>query len=153
VAHRRDLELVPIDQDEAKAFVRRVHRHNKGLTGMKFQVGLACDGEIVAVGVGGRPVASELQDGWTVEINRVASDGHANANSMLYGALCRAAFALGYRKVVTYTLKRESGTSLRAAGFVVVAQVTGREWNSKARPRVLKGGPQLEMKLRWERVA
>jgi hypothetical protein len=147
------LELVPIDQDDAKAFIKLIHRHNKDLEGMKFQVGLAFEGEIVAVGVGGRPVAHELQDGFTVEINRVASDGHANANSKLYGALCRAAFALGYRRVITYTLKRESGVSLRAAGFVVVAEVKGREWDTKSRPRVKKGGPQLEMKLRWQRDA
>lgn len=148
------LELVPIDRDEANDFVRRVHRHHDEVVGDRFRVAVAVDGEVVGVGFGGRPSSKSLDDGWTIEITRTATDGYRNACSKIDGALSRAAFALGYRKVITYTLKEsESGASLRAAGFRVVAEIRGREWDTKARPRVRKGGAQMEIKLRWEKVA
>src|SRR5215472_1965164 len=140
--HPVSLELVPITLAEANVFVLRIHRHHEPVVGSKFQVGVAADGEIVGVGIAGRPVARALDDGFTVEITRTATDGFKNATSKLDGALARAAFALGYRKVITYTLKSESGASLRAAGFRVVAEIKGREWTTPTRPRVIKGGAQ-----------
>ena len=143
-------ELVPVTLAEANAFVRMKHRHHKPVVGSKFQMAIASGGEIVGVAIVGRPVARGLDDGWTLEVNRTCTDGHPNVNSMLYGACARAAFALGYRKVITYTLTSESGISLRAAGWRVVAQIAGREWDTPARPRIDQGGAQLEAKLRWE---
>lgn len=144
------LELVPITQAQANEFVTLHHRHHKPVVGSKFQVAVACEGEIVGVAIAGRPVARMLDDGFTIEVNRTCTDGHANANSMLYGAVARAAFALGYRKVITYTLASESGISLRGAGWRVVAEVKGQSWSRTAyRPRV-DGSAQLEAKLRWE---
>ena len=143
------LEIVPLSLGEANAFVGRVHRHHPPTVGGKFAVGVANEaGEIVGVGIAGRPVARHLDDGWTVEVNRVATDGARNACSMIYGALWRAAKALGYRKAVTYTLASESGASLRGAGWDTVAEVTGRSWNCDSRPRVDKHPTQN--KIRWE---
>jgi len=51
-----------------------------------------------------------------VEVTRVATDGTPNACSLLYAAAWQAAKALGYRTLLTYTQKGESGASLRAAG-------------------------------------
>lgn len=144
------LGLVPITLDQANVFVAAKHRHHRPVVGSKFQVAVASGGEIVGVAIAGRPVARALDDGWTLEVNRTCTDGHPNANSMLYGAVARAAFALGYRKVITYTLRSESGTSLRAAGWRIVAEISGREWDMPSRPRVKIGGAQLEAKLRWE---
>jgi hypothetical protein len=96
----------------------------------------------------GRPVARHLDDGWTVEVNRVATDGTRNACSMLYAASWRAARAMGYRRMVTYTLDTEPGTSLRAAGWKIVGEVTARSWSCPSRPRVDKSPHQG--KLRWE---
>ena len=147
------LNLVPVSLAEANAFVAAHHRHHRPVVGSKFQVAVAVGGEIVGVAIAGRPVARGLDDGWTIEVNRSCTDGHPNANSMLYGAVARAAFALGYHKVITYTLKSESGTSLRAAGWRTVAEITGREWTTPSRPRIEVGGAQIEAKLRWELTA
>ena len=103
----------------------------------------------MGVAIVGRPVARALADEWTAEVTRVAVlDGVKNGCSMLYGACWRAARALGYRKLVTYTLATEPGTSLRAAGWREVASVRGRSWHCRSRPRVDKHPTQD--KLRWE---
>jgi len=130
------LRLVPVSQKVALDAVARWHRHNKPPRGDLFRVGVA-DGEtLVAVGIASRPVARVYQDGQTVEVSRVSSDGTRNACSMLYGALTRAAFALGYRRVITYTRSDEPGTSLRAAGWHVVAERPATPgWDRPSRPR------------------
>lgn len=131
------LHLRPIRRDEAQDFVRRVHRHNRAPVGDLFRVAIENEERLlVCVGIAGRPVARAYDDGWTVEVTRVASDGTRNATSMAYAALTRAAFALGYRRVITYTQHGESGSSLRAAGFKVIAQRPPRAgWDAPGRSR------------------
>ncbi len=130
------LYLVPISQRTARECVQRWHRHNAPPVGSIIQVGAAVDGQLVAVGMAGRPVARHYDDGQTIEVTRVASAGHDNATSFLYGALRRAAFALGYTRVITYTQADESGASLRAAGYRVLAQRPPRKgWSTVSRPR------------------
>ena len=105
--------------------------------GHKFSIGVA-DGELlVGVAIVGRPVSRVIQaEGATLEVIRTATDGSRNANSMLYGACRRAAFALGYDRLITYTQDGESGASLRAAGFRVLAQRAPRPgWSTPSRPR------------------
>lgn len=99
----------------------------------------------------GRPVARHMDDGFTLEVNRVATDGCDNACSALYGAAWRAARALGYRKLITYTLASEPGSSLRGAGWTVVGEVKGRSWSCTTRPRA-DHHPTTD-KLRWEIAA
>lgn len=148
------LELVPLDLEVANDFVAKHHRHASPVVGHKFSLGAMMRGLIVGVAIVGRPVARYLDDGFTLEVNRVCTSltehgpGHPNVCSFLYGASRRAAFALGYRKLVTYTLKSESGTSLRASGYRVVGEVTGRQWNCESRPRLERESPQD--KFRWE---
>ena len=131
------LHLVPVTLRQANEFVADHHRHNRAVVGAKFVVGAADDnGVLRAVGIAGRPVARAYDDGQTIEVTRVASDGARNANSMLYGALQRAAFALGYRRVITYTQANESGASLRAAGWRVIGERPARDgWSVPSRPR------------------
>jgi len=131
------LRLCPVSFAQANEFVAAWHRHNDPMPGSKFQIGV-CDGNRVLRGVAmvGRPVARHLDDGQTLEVSRVATDGARNASSMLYGACQRATFALGYRRLITYTLKSESGASLRASGWVVVGErLTRRGWDTVSRPR------------------
>lgn len=142
------LEIVPINLSDAMEFVCQYHRHHRAPQGGIFAVACAEGGKIVGVAIVGRPVARMLNDGWTAEVTRVATDGARNACSMLYGACWRAARALGYRKVITYTLAEESGSSLRAAGWRVVGEVKGRSWSCAARPRVDRH--PLQDKIRWE---
>ena len=141
------LEIVPIKQAEAKAFIKQYHRHHRPSIGSIFQVGCSDGEKIVGVAMVGRPVARGLDDGWTVEITRLCTDGAKNACSKLYAACRKIARAMGYRKVVTYILESESGTSLKAAGFKCEARTMGGSWDCKSRPRVDKHPTQR--KFRW----
>lgn len=145
-------QVVPLPLDEANAFVAFHHRHHGPVVGAKFCLGVSDgDGAIRGVAIVGRPVARGLDDGLTLEVTRVATDGAKDACSALYGAARRAAFALGYTRLITYTLATEAGASLRGAGWRVVGEVRGRSWSCASRPRVDKHPAQD--KLRWEAQA
>lgn len=120
------MNIIPITLRDAKAFVAQHHRHNKPPTGWKFGVGLCVGSELVGVATAGRPIARMLDDGLTLEVNRTCTDGTRNANSMLYGAVWRAAKAMGYLRCITYTQADETGASLRAAGWVKVKEIPPR---------------------------
>jgi len=140
--------ITPITLKAAREYVTRVHRHHQAPQGGLFAIA-ASEGEYVkAVVIVGRPVARHLDDGFTAEVTRLASDGSPNACSMLYAAAWRAARAMGYRKLVTYTLQREPGSSLRAVGFRIVGEVSARSWHSETRPRIDKD--EKEPRFRWE---
>ncbi|GAB3725821.1 XF1762 family protein [Nocardiopsis nanhaiensis] len=141
------LTLVPVPLAEARAYVEVWHRHLAPPRGHKFSLGLLNeDGVLVAVAVVGRPVARGLDDGRTLEVTRLASNGTRNACSKLYGASARAARALAYRHLVTYTRADETGASLRAAGWKPVAALPPREgWHSPRRPRT-----EEVSRVRWE---
>lgn len=130
------LEVCPITLKEANAFVEQHHRHHKPVVGHKFSIGCTDGEKIVGVAIIGRPVSRYLDDGWTLEVNRLCTDGTRNACSILYAAAWRAARAMGYRKLITYILDSESGTSLRAAGWRCVGQAGGLRWTGKRRPAV-----------------
>lgn len=142
------LTVQPITLREARAFVTRVHRHHKAPQGGLFAVA-ASEGDVVrAVVIVGQPVARMLNDGWTAEVTRLASDGARNACSLLYAAAWRAARSMGYRRLVTYILKEEDGTSLRAAGWRLIGEAGGGKWSRAGRPRV--DDHPTQRKLRWE---
>lgn len=145
------LSLVPITIADASEFVRRTHRHHGKPTGALFAAACAADDEIAGVAIVGRPKARMLDDGWTAEVVRLSTDGSRNACSMLYAAAWRACRALGYRRLVTYILASEPGTSLRAAGWTCVGETGGGSWNRKSRPRIDKHPTQK--KLRFEMTA
>lgn len=143
------LEIRPVKWREAKAFVEQYHRHLPHITGWLFGCSVWCGERMVGCVVVGRPVARHLDDGQTAEIVRcVVLDGCKNAASMLYARARRAAFALGYRRVITYTREDEPGTSLRAAGFDAAADCKVQVWNRPSRNRAR----QLPVigKKRWE---
>lgn len=111
------LHIRPITLRDAAAFVAAHHRHNKPPRGHKFSVAVYEGNHLAGVACAGRPVARHFDDGLTLEVNRTCTDGAKNANSMLYGAVWRAAKAMGYRRCITYTQHDESGASLRAVGW------------------------------------
>ncbi|TMR22055.1 hypothetical protein ETD86_12855 [Nonomuraea turkmeniaca] len=131
------LTLVPVSFAQAREFVAAHHRHHRPAQGHKYSVGVAADGVLVGVATVGRPVNRHLDDGTTLEVTRVAVlEGQRNACSMLYGATWRAARALGWKRLVTYTQQPEPGTSLHAAGWRKVADRPARgTWSCKSRPR------------------
>ncbi|MGQ0699414.1 MAG: XF1762 family protein [Panacagrimonas sp.] len=141
------LDLTPINFDEANAFVAAHHRHHKPVPGAKFSVAVS-EGETVrGVAIVGRPVARMADDGWTLEVNRCCTDGSKNACSMLYGAAWRVARAMGYRRLITYTLPEEGGASLRAAGWKLLGEAGGGSWSRTSRPRV--DTAPMQRKLCW----
>lgn len=146
------LTIVPLALFEANVFIVQYHRHHQSVIGHKFSLGVADeDGTIRGVAVVGRPTARHSDDGWTLEVTRVASDGCPNACSALYAACWRAVKALGYRRLLTFTLDSEPGTSLVAAGWRIVGETPGRSWSVPSRPRVDKH--PLQGRFRWEPVA
>jgi hypothetical protein len=145
------MKIVPITVKAALVYVRSTHRHLPELQGGLFAAAVAdASGSIRGVAVFGNPPARVWQGTGRGCITRVATDGAENACSMLYGALCRAAKALGYREVWTYTLPEESGTSLRSSGFCDMGLTSGGEWSRSSRSRGSARRP--DSKRRWVRV-
>lgn len=144
------LELCPITLAEANMFVKKIHRHHRPVVGHKFSIGVMNEIGICGVAIVGRPVARFLDDGWTLEVNRLCTDGTKNACSILYSAAWRAAKALGYKKLITYTLPEEGGASLKASNWKCIGEAGGGSWNCKSRPRI--DTHPLQKKLLWEAV-
>lgn len=143
------LVIVPIGLRAANAFVGEEHRHHPPTRGHKFSVAVEDEGGLRGVAIAGRPVGRGLDDGRHLEVLRVATDGCPNACSALYGTAARAGVAMGYprHQILTYTLASEPGTSLKAAGWVPVALVSGRSWDCESRPRI--DHHPTEDKIRW----
>lgn len=144
------LHTVPCTLTEANAFVGQEHRHHPPTVGHRFSLGVADEeGTLRGVAIAGRPKARGFCQRTVLEVVRVATDGCANACSHLYGAVARAAVAMGYERsnVITYTLASEPGTSLRAAGWVQDAEVKGRSWDTPSRRRT-DNHPTVD-KRRW----
>lgn len=142
------LETQPIDYAEACEFISRHHRHHLPPQGWKFGVAVSDGEKVVGVVTVGRPVARHKDDGWTLEVTRLCSDGTKNVCSKLYSAAWAATKALGYKRLITYTLPEEGGASLRAAGWKLIGEAGGGSWSVKSRPRVDKH--PLQKKLLWE---
>jgi hypothetical protein len=152
------ITLCPISLSAANQFVALYHRHHKPLQIHKFSIGCASDDQIVGAAIVARPAARMLDDGMTLEVARLCTDGTKNACSMLYSAAWRAARAMGYRRIITYTLKSENGASLRAAGWRCSGEAGAFAWQGKReRQRNLLGfenpdAPPREKKLRYEKT-
>ena len=146
------LSVVPCDFADAVAFIAKHHRHHKPPVGHKFSLAAADDsGEIVGVCVVGRPTGRHSDDGWTLEVTRLASDGTRNACSLLYGAAWRVSKEMGFRRLITYILSDEPGTSLKASGWKLIGERGGGSWSCPSRPRVDKH--PLQKKLLFERTS
>jgi hypothetical protein len=134
-----DLRIKPITLRAACQFIAEHHRHNKPPRGHKFSISVCRGDQVVGVATAGRPVARAFDDGLTLEVNRSCTDGTRNANSMLYGAIWRAAKAMGYMRLLTYTQHDESGASLRAVGWRRVRDVAPRgSWAASTADKRLK---------------
>ena len=144
------LELTPILLKTANEFVNLFHRHHRAVTGHKFSIGCSQNGRLVGVVIAGRPVSRHLDDGKTLEVNRLCTLGVKNACSFLYAAAARAAKAMGYKKIITYILESENGSSLKAAGWHCAGPAGGKEWTGARKPPVPLY-PQ-EMKIRFEKT-
>lgn len=144
------LELRPCDFQTAVQFVGEHHRHNRPPIGHKFSIAVYDAGGVLhGVCMVGRPIGRYLDDGLTLEVNRCCTDGTKNACTMLYGAAQRAAAALGYKRIVTYTLESENGSSLRASNWICDGQAGGTHWTGQRYEQTEM--PLGEMKVRWRK--
>ena len=144
------MRIAPITFKSASDYINQYHRHHKATIGCKFCISVVDDsGQLHGVAVCGRPVSRHLDDGTTLEINRVCTDGARNACSMLYSACCRIAKEMGYKKVITYILESENGASLKASNFICEGEAGGTHWTgSRNRGQSIPA----EMKTRWGRT-
>lgn len=143
------LEIRPCDFGTAKEFVRQNHRHNKPPVGHKFSIAVYDDDRLCGVCMVGRPVSRYFDDDLTLEVNRCCTDGTKNACSMLYGAAWRAAKALGYKRLVTYTRKSENGASLKASNWICDGDAGGTHWTGER--YVQEEIVMDELKVRWRK--
>lgn len=145
------LRVFPCTLKQANDLIARLHRHHKPCVGHRFSIGVR-DGEGTVRGacVVGRPVARAVDQYAVAEVIRLVTDGTPNACSVLYGAAARAAKAMGFDYIQTYTLPEEGGASLRASGWVVDGKTSGGDWNHSWRKGRRTDQPQ-DPKLRWRR--
>ena len=144
------MTIVPITLKAANAFVATYHRHHKPSVGHKFSIGLSLNDDLIGVAIMGRPVARGSDNGFTIEVARLCTNGAKNACSMLYQAAARSSKELGYKKIQTYILQSELGTSLRACGWKKEAITTGGEWHHTHGGR--NNNHPIEPKQRWARL-
>lgn len=134
------MKVIPISLKQANEFVEKYHRHHSPVVGHKFSIG-ALDNKdnMVGVAIVGRPVSRYLDDGKTLEVTRLCTDGTYNACSFLYSRCAKIAKDMGYEKIITYILEIENGASLRASGWTVEKEnAGGGSWNVPSRPRELE---------------
>jgi|TARA_X000001388_G_scaffold43651_1_gene30681 hypothetical protein len=148
------LKIIPMTLRKANDFVKRFHRHNKNSQGHKFSVGASYNGELVGVAIVGRPVARKLDDGFTTEILRVCVRDSAPKNtcSFLYGRCWRIWQQMGGKRMITYTLQSEPGTSLKAADWKIMGETKPEKngWHRESRARSWQN-VYSEPKYRWEK--
>ena len=159
------LTIKPIDLKAANRYVMENHRHNGKVLVHRFSIACYDGDRLCGVAIVGNPSARKLDDGNTVEVKRVCTDGTRNACSILYGRCARIAREMGWNKIITYTLESESGASLRASGCTIEADGVGggqKGWNMPSRPRVVQQAtlfgdivasyPIDEKKIRWSKL-
>lgn len=151
------MKVVPCTLPVANGYVSLWHRHHAPLPGGFgwFCVATADnDGTVHGVAIAGRPTNRNNDDGLTVEVQRVATDGARNACSILLGACARAAKAVGARRCITYTLDSEAGSSLRGAGWIAEADGIQSWWthpgaDGGGRTAAVDRPHMAERKVRW----
>jgi hypothetical protein len=147
-----NLHLVPLTLPQANAVVARLHRHHAPLPGgfSWWSVGVVSNSIVVGAAIAGRPTNRNNDDGQTVEVQRVATDGTPHVPSMLLGSCARAAKAIGARRIITYTLSSETGSSLKGAGWVHESEGIRSWWTTgTTRSRAVDRPHMEETKVRW----
>ena len=129
------LSTILMELKKANDFVLKHHRHHASVYRYKFRIGASINDELVGVIHVGRPVSCNLDDGKTVEITRLCTNGARNCCSFLLAAASKISKIMGYSKIITYILETESGCSLTSAGFQKECDTKEGEWGCKSRPR------------------
>lgn len=145
------LHVEPLSLTQANDLVARWHRHHKPVRGHRFSIGVFSeDGVPHGAATVGRPVSGGTEQMRVAEVTRLVTDGTRNACSMLYAACARAARAMGFRWIQTYTLQTEPGISLRASGWTHDGLSYAIGWNNGNRPRDMAVPDEGRQKQRWK---
>ena len=144
------MEAIPLELKQANAFVSKHHRHHPPVHRDKFRIGCTHDGKLVGIVQLARPVARMLDDGNTIEVVRLCTDGTENACSFLYAKAARIAKEMGYKRIITYISESEGGISLMAAGWNKESNVRKQSWDRPSRPRATLS--PMENKQRWSKI-
>ncbi len=147
------MKIVPLTLRVANDFVEKWHRHSARTNndGGKYAIGLEHEGGLVGVAIVGRPTARLLQVEGAAELTRLclSPDAPKGAGSALYSRCKRIWQLMGGTTIHTYTLKRESGASMRGAGLgQPVAEVAQQQWTRPSRKRNEREIYE-EPKVRW----
>ena len=133
------MKCVPVSLKYANAYIEELHRHHKAVQGHKFSIGCEQSGKVCGVCIVGRPVSRHMDDGKTLEVTRLCTDGTKNACSFLYSRAARIAKEMGYERIITYILETENGSSLKASGWHLAdGECGGGDWSCHSRPRELE---------------
>ena len=141
------LEIRPISISAANAYVEQYHRHHGKKVGCRFAVGVFDGGELHGVAICSNPVARRSDDGLTLEVSRLCTDGTYNACSILYGACARIAKEMGFKKIQTYILASENGTSLKASGWQCEGEAGVVSWMHNASERTKQRNKYKQMTM------
>jgi hypothetical protein len=136
------LKIVPLELKDLNALVARLHRHHRPVQGHRFSIGLEHDGKLVGGISVGRPVARMTDQRCVLEVTRLVTDGTPNTCSLLYAAAARVGKELGYKRIQTFILDNEPGTSLRAAGWSFDRESCGGDWTRVSKPNRRQDQPQ-----------
>lgn len=127
------MNITRVELSEANDFISKRHRHHKPVTGHRFSVGCEKDGQLVGVAIVGRPVARMTDQKFVAEVARLCTDGTKNACSFLYASCARIAKEMGFKKIQTFILDSECGSSLLASGWTFESDSPGGSWNGRSR--------------------
>ena len=148
------MKVIPISLKEANEYVDNFHRHTKGSRGHKFSIGASDDENLIGVAIVGRPISRHLDDGFTAEVLRVCvkEDSPKNTCSFLYGRCWRIWQQMGGMKMITYTLKSESGSSIKALDWKILGETGGWKEGKGLTTRPGREWQPIhgQKKLRWE---
>lgn len=145
------LRIVPLTLKQLNTGVITLHRHHKPVQGHRFSLGCMSGDFLVGACSVGRPVARGCDAYFTAEVTRLVTDGTKNACSMLYAAAARSCHAMGFKKIQTYILAEELGTSLKASGWVKVADTAGGQW-LHTDGKLRRTDQPTTTKQRWEKA-
>ena len=143
-------KIVPLELKALNALVTALHRHHKPVQGHRFSLGLVerDTGRLVGGCSVGRPVARLTPASEVLEVTRLVTDGTEHACSPLYAAAARVGREMGYRRIQTFILDSEPGTSLKAAGWQFEGASPGGQWkHTDGKPR--RTDQPTNPKQRW----
>lgn len=153
------LLIKPISLKKANEYVINNHRHHNKVQGHKFSLSVWNEDSLCGVAIVGHPQSRRIDNESTLEVLRLCTDGTYNACSILYARCAKVAKDMGYRKIITYILESELGTSLKASGWHCEQEKCGgTSWTGQREKErheyeqislFCKKSPPKELKQRW----